>query len=85
MKQLVVANNALQTQLLQRLNDTIVNTGRTVSIYDAYSVFEEILLNPPTSAFGPNPNVTSFCNACPTADPCEPCEDPQSYFYADRK
>ncbi|KAK9897715.1 carbohydrate esterase family 16 protein [Cystobasidium minutum MCA 4210] len=85
MKQLVIANNALQAQILQGLNNgTDGGATARVSIYDTYALFESLLLNPPASAYGPNPNVTSFCSACPTANSCGACQDPQPYFYADQ-
>jgi hypothetical protein len=88
MKQLVFANNALQRTLLEGLNtsSTAVGTGR-VEIYDAYSFFETLLLNPPESAYGSSPNITGFSGMCceiNNAAGCTPCADPEAYFYYDR-
>lgn len=87
MKQLVFANNALQKQLVEphATNANNSDSQGVIEIYDAYTLFENLLLNPPTSAYGPNPNTTSYCGDCPTGATCAPCPDPSPYFYADRK
>lgn len=89
MKQLVFANNALQQQLLAQLNDTTGRSGTgQISVYDAYQFFNELLQDPPESAYGSNPSITGFSGDCcevVQSDGCTTCPDPQSYFYFDGK
>lgn len=89
MKQLVFANNALQQQLLEELNSGITpGSGQEVSIYDTYTYFESLLLDPPESAYGSQLNITGFSSTCcqiaPSAD-CTACPSPQAFFYFDRR
>jgi phospholipase/lecithinase/hemolysin len=88
MEQLVIASNLIQQTSLQQLNSTFLAAGGTqqLSIYDTYALFDNLLNNPPESAYGPSPNTADFCDECAgSTGACSPCQNPQSYFYQDRE